>query len=100
MVEAEYTRRASSMGGEIWTGVGSAEITIKSRSALTTSGLIADPIAITAMRLSLAGAEFRNSRVHFRARSVGHRRTWDSESPDRIGRLPFIVGSPLDEIGP
>src|ERR1035438_8543822 len=82
----------------MWRGVASAEITIKSRSALTTLGLTADPIAITARKLSLAGAEFRNSQVHFRALSVGQRSTWAGESPHRFRRLRPIVGSPFNEI--
>ncbi|MGD0773120.1 MAG: hypothetical protein ABSC05_09895 [Candidatus Solibacter sp.] len=62
-------------------------------------GLTADPIAITARKLLLAGAEFRNSQVHFLALSVGQRRTWDGESPDRFWWLRAIVGGPFDEIG-
>ena len=61
-------------------------------------GLTADPIATTARTLSLSSAEFRNPQVHFRALSVGQRRTWEGESSDRSRRLRPILGTPLDEI--
>ena len=82
----------------MWRGVASAEITIKSRSVLTTLGRTADPIATTARRLLSAGAEFRKSQIHFRALSVGQRRISDGESPDWFRRSGITVGIPFDEV--
>src|ERR1700730_10373123 len=98
MVDTEYTRRSISIGGEMWRGFVSVEITIKSRSALTTSGLIAETIAITAIRQFLSAQQLKKSRVDCRDRSVGERRTVASESPAGIGGLCFLGARPFDEV--
>jgi hypothetical protein len=83
----------------MWRGVASAEITIRSKSALATFGLTADPIAITAKRPSLAAAVLRKSHVHRCALSVGQRRTCGGVLPSSVRLLLPIVGPSFDDIG-